>query len=376
MNFKAIKSHIVESKDRAIGIFKILKKLNEMQKESEKIADMQLKRLAIYNLAAQFLQSTPQKIAKNKFLLFEYSNHSLIYDSYNLGDYVQTIATKHALESIFADADFEYFDRDNLGFYRNLKGEKIPCIMQGWFAYGYDFLPSKDILGIYIGTHFTRASQEFLLEILVCCPYILADLEIGCRDRFSLTFCQKYNIESYFSRCLTLSLPKREKKDSQNKVFLVDLPSEIIDLLPSEVKENAEIVSHFVNLGDKIHWDSYRLAAETLLERYKNEARLVITTRLHCANPCVAFGIPVILFKIDKEQDNRFSALDSILPMYSIDDLRENRVDFAPKALDIESLKHAMIENLKLSILKAFGENIDKNRLLKVREEIDNFKTS
>jgi hypothetical protein len=36
--------------------------------------------------------------------------------------------------------------------------------------------------------------------------------------------------------------------------------------------------------------------AEALLKMYRETARLVITTRLHAALPCIAMGIPVIFF--------------------------------------------------------------------------------
>jgi hypothetical protein len=36
--------------------------------------------------------------------------------------------------------------------------------------------------------------------------------------------------------------------------------------------------------------------ARYLLDLYRDEARLVITTKLHCALPCIAFGVPVIFF--------------------------------------------------------------------------------
>jgi len=82
----------------------------------------------------------------------------------------------------------------------------------------------------------------------------------------------------------------------------------------------------------------------------------------------------VILIRNNEEQKQRFSALDGILKVYTLDDFKKNAVNFSPKALDIEPLKEAMLENLKLSILKAFGESVDEAKLQNLCEFIANFK--
>lgn len=182
----------------------------------------------------------------------------------------------------------------------------------------------------------------------------------------------------YFSRCLTLTLDKRKPQNTQDKIFLTGLNEELIRLLPQSIQNEGIFVNQQeVKLGGcdlAKDWQSYYKEALNLLELYKNEARLVITSALHCAAPCVAMGIPVVLFCVNEEQKTRFSALEGILPMYSLEDLEQNRVDFNPKSLDIEELKEAMLLNLKLSIAKRMGESVDKNLLDKTRRKIAEFK--
>lgn len=380
---RKIRAKIIESKDRFIGIFKILKRLNALESNLESKIDFFNKKLninlSLQNIHNQFLHTAniaSQRINKNKFLLFDYSTHTLNGNFYNLGDYMQTIATHKALERIFGEQLlFEYFDRDSLSYYNSKDNEKIACVMQGYFAGGYNFLPSKDILPIYVGTHFCASAREFLLEILVRNPHYFDDVEIGCRDISTLEFCQNYGIKSYFSRCLTLTLPKRENLDSQNKVFLVNVPNEFMEYLPSEITQNAEIINQgWINLGQDSNWHDYHNKTKMLLNRYKNEAKLIITDRLHVASPCSALGIPVIWIKHIKEQDMRFSALEGILKTYSLDDFKNAAVDFNPKAPNIEVLKSYMLENLKLSILQNFGEKIDTDYLQDIREKIAKFR--
>ncbi|WP_334087436.1 hypothetical protein [Helicobacter typhlonius] len=53
-------------------------------------------------------------IAKNHFLLFTYTRHKVEVKHSNLGDFIQSIATKSAISTLFPQANFTYFDRDSL----------------------------------------------------------------------------------------------------------------------------------------------------------------------------------------------------------------------------------------------------------------------
>ena len=54
--------------------------------------------------------------------------------------------------------------------------------------------------------------------------------------------------------------------------------------------------------GVYMHQRYYEATSE-LLERYRNEARLVITRALHCAAPCTAMGIPAVLIAKDPKEN-------------------------------------------------------------------------
>ncbi len=245
--------------------------------------------------------------------------------------------------------------------------------MQGWFAHSYHFLPPRNILPIFVGTHFTEHIQKYLLYLLACYPRYFDNKTIGCRDLYTLEFCQKLGLKSYFSRCLTLTLPKRTPNPSQNKVFFVGLDDKFLPFIPRDIKAKAEHINQQGYMPDTLISAHFFDTAKTLLMRYKNEARLIITSALHCASPCVAMGIPVIFCRQNDEQLTRFSTLSGILPLYTIDDFKNNRVNFAPNAPNIEPLKSAMIENLRLSICESRGESVDLAKLNEFREFIANF---
>lgn len=245
--------------------------------------------------------------------------------------------------------------------------------MQGWFAHSYHFLPPKNILPVFVGTHFTGYIQQYLLYLLACYPRYFEGKTIGCRDLYTLEFCSKLGLKSYFSRCLTLTLPKRTPSPSQNKIFFVGLDDKFLPFIPSAIKRQATHINQQGYATDTLTSAHFFDTANALLTRYKNEAKLIITSALHCASPCVAMGIPVIFCRQNDEQLTRFSALHSILPIYTIDDFKNKRVDFSPQALDIEALKHAMLENLHLSVSESRSENIDLAKLTEIREFVANY---
>lgn len=245
--------------------------------------------------------------------------------------------------------------------------------MQGWFSHTFNFLPNSSILPVWVGTHFDEATQRYLKEVACIGPSFLQQ-EIGCRDLYTLSFCQSLGMRSYFSRCLTLTLPKRLTSEAANKVYLVNVPKEWESLFPENLTKECIRINQKWQRRPNESWSEYLNYAEQLLDDYKKNAKLVITTALHCASPCVAMGIPVILISEKvKENSRRFSALDGILQYSTLQDLQNQAINFNPDPINIEELKIAMKENLSLSISKACGNNVSDNELADIRAFISNF---
>lgn len=308
----------------------------------------------------------------NKFLSYEYT---IIPPALgNLGDNIQTKATEIALKNIFGeDVDFQKIPRDSLFRYF---GEPRVCVMQGWYEHhSLNFLPSKDVVPVWVGTHFEHGTRERLEYLCSYIPRVFSGTEIGCRDVSTLQFCRNHGISAYLSRCLTLTLPKRETNPAKTKVFCVNVENWVLDFLPKHLRENSEVINQrSVNLGyKKSDLINYEIEALKLLDRYKNEATLVVTSALHCAQPCLALGIPVIFVSPNQERCERFSSFKGIIPIYEKKDFEMGRVDFSPVPPDFESLKKDMLENLKLSVLKALGHSYDEERILFLRKRIEEF---
>ena len=312
----------------------------------------------------------------NNFLLFKYYYLGIYPNiSVNLGDYVQTFCTQQAIHRLYDDACFSYYDRDSLADY---SGDQVLCVMQGWFSHQALFLPNNNILPVFVGTHITPSVKLNLIDFMVHNPNYFNNKEIGCRDKRSQKLLADLGVKSYFSRCLTLTLPKREENSSQNKVFIVNIKQTYFRYIPQELLENAIFVNQrsvkiegsFENYME--HTQDYLECTAELLGHYKNEARLIITSAIHCAMPCLAMGIPVILLDFEKN-NSRFDVLDGILHIYNKKDLINRKVDFNPHAVDIEVLKKDILQNLYLSTEKARGRFVNENELAQIRQRIADF---
>lgn len=320
-------------------------------------------------------QNETLHIGTNNFLLFNYFLHNPLYDGFcNLGDYIQTIATRVALSHLYQTPKLSYWDRDSLSFFRSIDQDRIICIMQGWFSHSFGFLPNEKILPIWLGTHFDEVTQRFLKQVLVANPNYFQK-GVGCRDLYTLEFCKNFHIPAYFSRCLTLTLPNRGESKDAKKVFFVDMPEDWESYFPKSITKDAvRIKQRWVKCAED-HWSLSLKRAENLLFKYQKEAKLVVTTALHCAAPCLAMGIPVILIKEDSlENTKRFSALEGIITSYNLFDLQSGNVNFDPEPVNIETLKALLLENLRLSVECCVFDTVQSSELEEIRKEIENFK--
>ena len=116
-------------------IMTTLDRINLIEEKNDNIRYTNEINSALLNIKDKIKNINNIKIEnKNKFLLFKYTYKPHVSWSdtkvLNLGDYVRTVATKKALDIIFKNNQYEYFNRDNV---TNYKGEKIIEVMQDGF---------------------------------------------------------------------------------------------------------------------------------------------------------------------------------------------------------------------------------------------------
>ncbi|MGD9420066.1 MAG: polysaccharide pyruvyl transferase family protein [Verrucomicrobiota bacterium JB025] len=212
--------------------------------------------------------------------------YSLKYNiSGNVGDNIQTLATEQHLPKVDGRVD-----RDQMN--ATPPDEKTTIVMNGFFFQSPDakFPPHENYNPIFFGFHISPKTEHLILTEQGI-NYLKAHGPVGCRDTATMELLQSRGIEAYYSKCLTLTFPRRTAPPKQGKVFIVDATGVPV---PPHIRRNARYISHLIppEMPDeaKIH------QAKAFLQTYRETASLIITTKIHCAMPCIAMGIPVIFF--------------------------------------------------------------------------------
>jgi hypothetical protein len=224
---------------------------------------------------------------------FGYISHS----GTNIGDDFQAISAKRFLPKNTIPIDREFM----VQFYYS---RPVPTIVNGWFMYAKSFWvmehltpPSKSwppsllIDPLLISMHITKEIHPVVFSVEGI-DYLKKHGPVGARDYFTLSELQKRGIPSYFSGCITLTLDNPYKKRKEI-IYAVDVDQEVIDYIKKHTHAQVVSVTHAVP-GSLLRKHSARLEyAEGILKKYQ-QAKCVVTSRLHCTMPCLAFGTPVL----------------------------------------------------------------------------------
>lgn len=275
-----------------------------------------------------------------KFGLLTYSSKMA-----NIGDLYQCIGIERAYRQMKIDeSSIIKVDRDYLAEY---DGEYVILPLTGFV----DVLPethifplSHRIIPVFIGMHCIDDQHlKYLSRYKHFGPF-------GCRDEMTMRKMRQNGLDAYMSGCLSICADKRPVLPTQKKVFMVDVSEKLYRHIPEFLLKDAVEVTHEFDLH---HIDSAEEREQTeskiakeMLERYKNEARLIITSRLHCALPCTAMGIPVIVGR--EMNEHRFGGMDKVLNYYNEDEF--DKIDFNPEAKDLEWLKNKVL-NMTINML-------------------------
>lgn len=250
----------------------------------------------------------------------------LSYSTPNLGDFIQSLAARKFLPRV----DF-HIDREALDECTGKAGP-TKLIMNGWFCHRPDkWPPSPEIEPLLTSVHITdnpepgsgvRARREFsrMPQVL---DYLRRHGPVGARDHFTLEWLQSHDIDCYFSGCLTLTLDRPAVR-REEFVLLNDLPDELAERAKASTKRPTRTVSNVDEIT--IGADARLARAAALIEEYARAA-CVVTTRLHCALPCLAIGTPVLL--IDASWDrSRFTGLYELMHHCSVGEFMSGAIDY------------------------------------------------
>ena len=215
----------------------------------------------------------------------------------NIGDDIQSYAASKMVPKVDYYVEREYIDT----FVPNEK-EYVKVLMNGWFMhYKHNFIPSPYIDPLFISTHFS-SYKTYGLEneyIKLSKSYLKKYSPIGCRDTHTKRLLDEYQIDNYISGCITLTLEKfKVNKPDEEYICCVDVSDKVEKFVKANTNINVVRKSHKLDskVNGKLSYQDRFKNVEKLLKLYQN-AKLVITSRLHCALPCIALGTPVILIK-------------------------------------------------------------------------------
>lgn len=271
---------------------------------------------------------------------------SPIANTKNIGDYMQSLAAKQ-----FLPGDFVYVEKEKISEFKS--DDPVKVIMNGWFMWHPENWPPKEekLIPLLTSMHFTPITVKDMLK-RGGKEYLIKYGPVGCRDNNSVDLLKKEGIDAYFSGCLTLTLGKKyafagEKKgvcfvdpyipslrivsnDSKKTYplnalkalwFFLAHPIKIsrlakkpffqgrlkflayysasmfyhayTRLFDDDVIFNAEYITHMVPTTLEESQESLFKRTEELLKKYAS-SQYVVTSRIHCALPCVGVGTPVL----------------------------------------------------------------------------------
>lgn len=289
----------------------------------------------------------------------------------NIGDYIQALASSQFLPSIDG-----FVDREKL---KDYNAEECKMIMNGWYMHHPEqWPPSKKIKPLFVALHINSTAKEVLLSEENI-NFFKQHEPIGCRDTYTVDLLKSKGVDAYFSACMTLTLGEKyhseekeekcyfvdpyfitrwnlyyivfnliylilhwkpintiaakypeKKKGLRKKMILTTFYREYSKHFTKETLVNAEYICQ-QNMEYKTDFptDELRLSeAKRLVQKYAR-AKLVVTSRIHCALPCLGLGTPVIYTEDAQQSDASLCRFGGLRDLFTI--LKWNKNHLIPE---------------------------------------------
>jgi len=292
-----------------------------------------------------------------RHLVLEYSSVSFA-NAFNLGDEIQTLAASMLLANVDG-----YIDREAL---HEQVTPALVC-MNGYFMHTPNWPPSPAIRPLFFAFHIAPHAIDTICSAAGI-EYLKRWQPIGCRDQGTVEVLRSRGVEAYFSRCVTLTLPRREKEPESGEVFMVGFgkDSPLRYMVPREIRRQAVHVDQAEVRLPITNTELKMQMARELLDAYARRARLVITTKIHCAMPCLAMGIPVVFICDERQRDDyRIHTLQDLVTVnYGLADgyfakrrneKRASQINWEPAVPDIRAVGEEVAEAFKAQYQKVLN---------------------
>ncbi len=259
----------------------------------------------------------------------------------NLGDYMQLLAIDYMYQKMGIPKDeIYYISIKEIG---NYVGEYLVLpinfmMMDRDFCKEGKIIISEYIIPVFIGICLYRDGftlSEYNIE------YFKKNAPIGCRDYGSYITLKKYGVPAYLAGCISITLPRRPLKEYET-VYFVDAPEFIKNDIPKEFLQCCKFLHHERELSKEEYYDKNyaRNIVIDLLKEYRNQAKLIITSRLHCAAPCMGLGIPTIIVR--EYKGYTFDWINQFTNIYLYQNLKD--IDWYPEVHCLEKEKQIILD--------------------------------
>jgi Polysaccharide pyruvyl transferase len=274
-----------------------------------------------------------------KYFVLEYTGQ-IFNKGFNLGDEIQTVAVSRLLPRVDG-----YVSREAL----DTAVERGIIPLNGFFLNSDHWPPAPGLTPVFFSFHIAPGAEK-----IICSPqgisYLKKHEPIGCRDTGTLDILSRHGIEAYYSKCLTLTLEKRNGPVADGKIYLVDVNKSCRPIIPRLLRKEAIRINQAKIRIPSVPSQIKLELAKHLFETYKRTARLIITSKMHCALPCIAMGIPVVfLYPRSDRDDYRVKIVDDLIGINYVSSswldrkpfnyLRSRQINWNPEPIDIEKEK-------------------------------------
>lgn len=301
----------------------------------------------------------------------------LVFDKnfVNVGDTFQTLG----IIGIYKKMRIEYEElvKISLDDLKSYDGEEIVLPISTYFntlfwnfnVFEKEFYPFSDkIIPVFTSTYCT--DEKILRYFLKYKNTVFGTRDLETKRCINNLFGEEKR--AFMAGGVTLTFEKREQKSNPEKVYAIDVPEMAKAYIPDEFKDLLVYKTQDFDEADK-DVDSTLNIASAVLKELSDNAKLVITSRLHVALPCIAMNIPVVVMR--EVKDDRFSGYDELVHVYTPNEWES--IDFNCGTKDVEWLKEEIIRNVITQLENAFNGNYKtaeyKQMFKKKVEKVDSF---
>lgn len=268
----------------------------------------------------------------------------LAWTGNNIGDDIQTVAVMQHLPPVEV-----FVKRDQVHAY---DGPEVLLVMNGCvFHRPGNWPPSPKIRPLFFGFHVQEKAKEVMAKHA---DYLRKHQPIGCRDKATVEFIRSLGVEAYLSLCATLTFDAPADRNPTSLYLVEATMLEMAEGIRDRHGLALKVASHrFIDVSPETR---LRYAQE-VVATYGRHAAMVVTSRIHCAMPCLAMGIPTLFIGPKNHRTQIVEDVGLVMhkPLTAMQRLFGGGHKEWPALVDISPIKAKVRTDLQSRIAKALA---------------------